>query len=74
MTNSPDVQYVFDANGNIMSAIVPIGFWREIASELETARMLKSETMKHRLLEAKQRQEGIAIEEVREKLADSLEK
>ena len=34
----------------------------------ETAHLLKSETMKRRLLEAKERQQGISLEEAREKL------
>jgi len=48
--------------------IVPIELWREIESERETAYLLKSETMKRRLMEAKQRQEGVSIEAVVEKL------
>ncbi|MBU4273028.1 MAG: prevent-host-death protein [Planctomycetes bacterium] len=68
MANSSEVQYVFDADGNTRSAIVPIELWREIESERETAYLLKSETMKRRLLEAKKRQEGISVEEAREKL------
>jgi hypothetical protein len=40
----------------------------EIESERETAYLLKSATMKRRLLDAKERQEGISIEEAREKL------
>jgi PHD/YefM family antitoxin component YafN of YafNO toxin-antitoxin module len=41
---------------------------REIASERETAYLLRSETMKHRLLEARKRREGIPFDEVRQKL------
>jgi len=48
--------------------IVPIELWREIKSEKETAYLLKSEKMKQRLLEAKERQSGIPFEEAREKL------
>jgi hypothetical protein len=36
--------------------------------ERETAYLLKSETMKRRLLEAKERQEGISFEEMRKSL------
>ena len=68
MANSSEVQYVSDANGNPLSVIVPIELWREIESERETAHLLKSETMKRRLLEAKDRQQGISLEEAREKL------
>jgi hypothetical protein len=41
---------------------------REIESERETAHLLKSETMKLRLLAAKERQEGLSLEAVVEKL------
>lgn len=63
-----EVQYVSDADGNTLSVIVPIELWREIESERETAYLLKSESMKRRLLEAKERQQGISLEEAREKL------
>jgi len=63
-----DIQYISDANGNPVGVIVPIEIWREIESEKETAYLLKSEAMKKRLLEAKERQEGINFEEAREKL------
>ena len=48
--------------------IVPIALWREIESEKETAYLLKSENMKRRLLDAKERQAGVPFEEAREKL------
>ena len=63
-----EIQYVSDESGNPVSVIVPIELWREIESEKETAYLLKSETMKRRLMEAKERQTGIPFEEVREKL------
>ena len=65
MANQPQVQYVSDADGNPLSVIIPIELWREIESERETAYLLKSETMKRRLLEAKQRQQGLSLEEAR---------
>lgn len=68
MTNQMEIQYVSDAEGNAVGVIVPIELWHEIESEIETAYLLKSETMKQRLLEAKERQEGIPLEEAREKL------
>ena len=64
----PEIQYVSDESGNPTAVIVPIDLWREIESEKETAHLLKSENMKRRLLEAKERQTGIPIEEAREKL------
>jgi hypothetical protein len=62
------IQYVADENNNITGVIVPIDLWREIQSEKETAYLLKSETMKKRLLDAKNRKEGIPFDEAREKL------
>ena len=53
-----DIQYIFDAKGNPVGVIVPIEIWREIESEKETAYLTKSETIKRRLLEAKQRGEN----------------
>ncbi len=63
-----EIQYVADEDGNTVAAIVPIELWREIESERETAYLLKSENMKRRLLDAKNRQEGISFDEAREKL------
>ncbi len=65
---SAAIQYVSDEQGNAVAVIIPIALWREIASERETAYLLRSETMKRRLLEARQRQDGIAFEEASEKL------
>ena len=62
------VQYISDADGHTVSVIVPIELWHEIESERETAYLLKSEEMKRRLLEAKDRTEGIPFEAAREKL------
>ena len=63
-----EIQYVSDENGNPIGVIVPIELWREIESERETAYLLESENMKRRLLEAKERQEGITLDEACEKL------
>jgi PHD/YefM family antitoxin component YafN of YafNO toxin-antitoxin module len=63
-----EIQYVSDESGNPVSVIVPIELWREIESEKETAYLLKSENMKRRLLEAKDRRTGIPFEDAREKL------
>jgi PHD/YefM family antitoxin component YafN of YafNO toxin-antitoxin module len=62
------IQYVADENNNITGVIVPIDLWREIQSEKETAYLLKSEAMKKRLLDAKDRKEGIPFDDAREKL------
>lgn len=65
---SREIQLVSDENGEPTAVIVPIELWREIASERETAYLLKSETMKTRLLAAQQRQEGIPFDAAVEKL------
>ena len=59
------IQYVSDASGNAVAVIVPIELWQEIESEKETAYLLKSETMRRRLLEAKQRGQDFSLEEAR---------
>ena len=63
-----EVQFVSDGSGEPTAVIVPIALWREIESERETAYLLKSERMKRRLLEAKQRKGGLSLEAVVEKL------
>jgi antitoxin YefM len=61
------VQYVSDDSGNAIAVIVPIEVWREIESERETAYLLKSDAMRKRLLEAKDRIGGVSLDEVRQK-------
>lgn len=63
-----DIQYISDEDGHTTGVIIPIELWREIESEKETAYLLKSKRMKQRLLEAKNRREGIPFEEARKKL------
>jgi PHD/YefM family antitoxin component YafN of YafNO toxin-antitoxin module len=63
-----EIQYISDESGNTVGVIVPIELWQEIESEKETAYLLKSKNMKQRLLEAKDRQDGIPLEEALEKL------
>jgi PHD/YefM family antitoxin component YafN of YafNO toxin-antitoxin module len=65
---STDIQIVTNEDGEPTGVIVPIELWREIASERETSYLLKSETMKTRLLEAMQRRDGISFEAAVEKL------
>jgi len=62
------IQYISDEQDKITGVIVPIDLWREIQSEKETAYLLKNENMKKRLLEAKNRKEGIPFDEVCKKL------
>ena len=63
-----DIQIVSNEAGEPTAVIIPIELWREIASERETAYLLKSEAMKQRLLAAAQRRDGLSLEVVLEKL------
>jgi PHD/YefM family antitoxin component YafN of YafNO toxin-antitoxin module len=63
-----EIQYVSNESREPTAVIVPISLWHDIASERETAHLLKSETMKRRLLEAKEREQGLSLDEVIEKL------
>ena len=63
-----EIQIVSNEQGEPTAVIVPIELWREIESERETAYLMKSETMRQRLLEAKGRQGGYSIGDVVEKL------
>lgn len=68
MINFNTVQTISDEKGQITGVIVPIELWREMRSELETSYLLNSEVMKQRLIEAKNRREGIDFEDACEKL------
>ncbi len=68
MPANRDIQYVSDASGKPVGVLVPIDLWLEIASERETAYLLKSEAMKRRLTEAKKRKSGISLKDARAKL------
>ena len=57
------IQFVSDEHGQTVSVIVPIELWREIEAERETAYLLKSDAMRRRLLEAKQRSDGVTLEQ-----------
>lgn len=63
-----EIQYVSNERGEPTAVIVPISLWRDIESERETAHLLKSETMRRRLLEAKERRQGLPLDEAIEKL------
>jgi len=58
MTDS-ELLYVSDENGTVTGVAVPISVWREISSELETHHLLKSETMRQRLLRSRGHDRGI---------------
>ena len=62
------IQFVCDESGEPTAVIVPIELWRDIASERETAYLLKSDVMRNRLLAAAQRRDGMSLEAVIEKL------
>jgi len=63
-----NIQYVQDENGQTTGVIVPIELWRELIGEKETAYLLQSDAMKKRLMEAKNRDYGVSVEEARENL------
>ena len=63
-----EIQYVSNESGEPTAVIVPISLWRDIESERETAHLLKSKTMRRRLLEAMERQQGIPLDEAIEKM------
>jgi PHD/YefM family antitoxin component YafN of YafNO toxin-antitoxin module len=63
-----DIQIVSNEAGEPAAVISAIELWREIASERETAYLLKSETMRRRLLAAAKRVDGMSLEAVVEKL------
>jgi PHD/YefM family antitoxin component YafN of YafNO toxin-antitoxin module len=63
-----DMQYVLNESGEPTAVIVPISLWRDIASERETSYLLKSESMRRRLLEASERQQGLSLDETIAKL------
>jgi antitoxin YefM len=50
------------------AAIVPIALWKDMASERETAYLLKSETMQQRLRAALERGSGVPLDDVLAKL------
>jgi hypothetical protein len=63
-----EIQIVSSESGEPTAVILPIELWREIESERETAYLLKTATMKDRLLQAAQRQTGLSFEAAVEKL------
>lgn len=62
------IQYISDGQNNVTGVIVPIDLWKEIESEKETAYLLKSAAMKNRLIDAKNRTEGIPFDKACEDL------
>jgi PHD/YefM family antitoxin component YafN of YafNO toxin-antitoxin module len=61
---STELHYITDPEGNPTGVIVPIDVWHEIASERETAYLLRSATMRRRLAEARSRRQGLPLEDV----------
>jgi hypothetical protein len=43
-----EVQYISDDEGTVTAVIIPVRLWHEIASERETAYLLKSPAMRTR--------------------------
>jgi antitoxin YefM len=63
-----DIQLVSNEAGEATAVIVPIALWKEIASERETAYLLKSETMRQRLRVALERGSGVLLDDAVTKL------
>jgi len=57
-----------DESGQPTAVIVFLSSWRKVEPERETAYLPKSKKMKDRLLEAKEREQGIPLEATLEKL------
>ena len=58
------IAYIADDAGRRRAAIVPIDLWREIASDIETRRLLDHPTMRRRLREAMHRPDSIPLAQV----------
>ena len=63
-----DIQIVTNEAGQPTAVIVPIALWKEIASERETAYLLKSGAMRERLLAALNRAGGVPLDDAVSKL------
>jgi PHD/YefM family antitoxin component YafN of YafNO toxin-antitoxin module len=63
-----DIQIVSNEAGEPTAVIVPIALWREIASDRETAYLLKSENMRQRLRTALERESGVSLDDAVAKL------
>jgi PHD/YefM family antitoxin component YafN of YafNO toxin-antitoxin module len=63
-----EIQVVSNEAGEPTAVIVPIALWREIASERETAYLLKSTAMRQRLLRALSQSDGIPLDDALAKL------
>lgn len=63
-----DIQVVTNEAGQPTAVIVPIALWKEIASERETAYLLRSETMRRRLVAALERVGGVQLDDAVAKL------
>lgn len=58
-----DIQLVTNEAGQTTAVLIPIELWKEIASERETAYLLKSETMRQRLLGGLEREGGVPLDD-----------
>jgi len=63
-----EIQVVSNEAGEPTAVIVPIALWKEIASERETAYLLKSEPMRQRLRAALERGSGAPLDDAVAKL------
>ncbi|MGA1133462.1 MAG: hypothetical protein ACO31I_14595 [Prochlorotrichaceae cyanobacterium] len=68
LSQPKNLPIIANEKGETIAVVVPIELWKKLALFDETDYLLSSETMKQRLLEARQRYQGISWEEAREKL------
>jgi len=68
MAAEAEIQIVSNEAGEPTAVIVPIALWNEIASERGTAYLLKSETIRKRLLSAIERSREISLDDAVAKL------
>jgi hypothetical protein len=63
-----EVEFISNTRGDVTGVIVPIELWNELAAELETRHLLQNKAMRERLLQARERTEGIALDEAMDRL------
>ena len=55
-----DIQTIIDKNGDVTAVVVPVAAWREIAEAIETHHLLRSPTVRDKVVAALNRDGGSA--------------
>ncbi len=71
--NDREVPVLVNEQGETIAVVVPIAQWEKLTHSDTTRYLLSSETMKKRLIEAKQRQTGISLEAACERATQESE-